>query len=297
MLGRRLSGGRRRAERLGLQWERVTGSELAAKLDDRRTEDDELLCYECACLLDADENWHLDHVDPLALGGPHLLWNLETLCKPCNLRKGKRPASRRGMEILLRTHAARPHVRLRDRTVEALWEEDLRAGRSTRQSTARQFARRPRRTADVRDWNDHGRDIERLVVAALLRLAELDGDRNIWRARAISSLRGVGYPGLGHAPKGGALLTNYWARLMGLPDLSTVEQKGFGLDEGLRPSDWFRPVRAPYPDSGSTSSFEVEGFRLRFNVTRSDAVAFALEGSAVAPTPGRVPDVDQLFVP
>jgi hypothetical protein len=291
MLQRRLDGGRRRAERLRLSSERLTGLELAAKLDDRRTEDDEFHCYECGVVLDSDALWHLDHVDPLALGGPHMLWNLEALCRTCNLRKGKRKASKVGWALLLTANAARPHIRLRDRTVEELWAEDLRTGRDT----ARQFARRPRHTTlPIREWTGKQRRTERAVVGALLRLAELDSDPNIWRARALDSLKGVGYPGKPRAPKGGALLTNYWARLMGLAYPSSEKVKGFSQFEKQRPSAWFKPVRAPHHDPMLATRYETEGFRLRFAVTRSSAYAFVLEGSEILPSTARVADVDQL---
>lgn len=34
--------------------------------------------------------WHMDHVKPLAAGGPHVLANLRKICAPCNSSKGGR---------------------------------------------------------------------------------------------------------------------------------------------------------------------------------------------------------------
>lgn len=47
-------------------------------------------CAACACSLGG--KGHLDHITPLALGGSNDKRNLQFLCKPCNLRKGARPA-------------------------------------------------------------------------------------------------------------------------------------------------------------------------------------------------------------
>ena len=34
-----------------------------------------------------DDYAHLDHIIPLSKGGPHLLSNVQTLCRKCNLEK------------------------------------------------------------------------------------------------------------------------------------------------------------------------------------------------------------------
>lgn len=41
-----------------------------------------------ACPHCGDEASHIDHKTPLALGGKHELWNLEYICKTCNIGKG-----------------------------------------------------------------------------------------------------------------------------------------------------------------------------------------------------------------
>jgi 5-methylcytosine-specific restriction endonuclease McrA len=45
----------------------------------------------CCAACGGDEGpWHLDHVMPLCLGGADDLENLQVLCAPCNLRKGRK---------------------------------------------------------------------------------------------------------------------------------------------------------------------------------------------------------------
>ena len=46
-------------------------------------------CYICGIPF-AEVAVHLDHVKPLAKGGPHLLSNLRPACELCNLRKADR---------------------------------------------------------------------------------------------------------------------------------------------------------------------------------------------------------------
>lgn len=47
---------------------------------------DSLTCVECG----ATENLTVDHIMPLVKGGSNELDNLQTLCLPCNVRKGPR---------------------------------------------------------------------------------------------------------------------------------------------------------------------------------------------------------------
>lgn len=44
-------------------------------------------CGSCLCRLRAD--FHVDHKIPLSLGGSNGMENIEILCRPCNLKKGK----------------------------------------------------------------------------------------------------------------------------------------------------------------------------------------------------------------
>ena len=47
--------------------------------------------WRCACCSKSlKSGWHVDHIMPLALGGPHETSNLQLLCPPCNLSKGSR---------------------------------------------------------------------------------------------------------------------------------------------------------------------------------------------------------------
>ncbi len=49
------------------------------------------ICGLCGLAADA-RNWHLDHILPLALGGPHTNDNVQVAHPSCNLRKGARRA-------------------------------------------------------------------------------------------------------------------------------------------------------------------------------------------------------------
>lgn len=44
-------------------------------------------CLHCG----ASEGLTLDHIYPYSLGGPDTMRNLQTLCRPCNSRKGAKP--------------------------------------------------------------------------------------------------------------------------------------------------------------------------------------------------------------
>lgn len=48
----------------------------------------EFRCYLCGSPLTWHGSWHLDHVIPLVLRGPHSSDNLEAACTGCNLTKG-----------------------------------------------------------------------------------------------------------------------------------------------------------------------------------------------------------------
>lgn len=44
-------------------------------------------CVQCHAELPFKSGWHVDHVIPWSLGGSNALWNLQALCKTCNIRK------------------------------------------------------------------------------------------------------------------------------------------------------------------------------------------------------------------
>jgi 5-methylcytosine-specific restriction endonuclease McrA len=46
-------------------------------------------CRHCGCVARADE-LEVDHIVPVSLGGADEPENLQTLCRPCNRRKGNR---------------------------------------------------------------------------------------------------------------------------------------------------------------------------------------------------------------
>ena len=50
-------------------------------------------CAACLVKLQTSgpEKFHLDHIEPLALGGPHCDSNMQLLCQTCNTRKGAMP--------------------------------------------------------------------------------------------------------------------------------------------------------------------------------------------------------------
>lgn len=53
-------------------------------------------CAECSRSLATKR--HLDHINPLTLGGPHAIENLQYLCPPCNLLKGRKNPLRWAIE-------------------------------------------------------------------------------------------------------------------------------------------------------------------------------------------------------
>jgi hypothetical protein len=62
-------------------------AEIPAALRTQVFERDGYRCRHCG----TDEDLQADHIHPEVLGGPTELANLQTLCGPCNLRKGAKP--------------------------------------------------------------------------------------------------------------------------------------------------------------------------------------------------------------
>jgi 5-methylcytosine-specific restriction endonuclease McrA len=69
---------RRRAALVSATCQRFTLPQLQSRL----------AAFGPACAYCGDDFDHIDHVKPLALGGPHMLANLRPACASCNLRKG-----------------------------------------------------------------------------------------------------------------------------------------------------------------------------------------------------------------
>lgn len=78
---------RRRAAKRGVHHERVDRAVIIQR--DNRT------CHICGRTELQDSEIHLDHVIPLAHGGPHTAENLKVACAPCNWSKGSTPPSDR----------------------------------------------------------------------------------------------------------------------------------------------------------------------------------------------------------
>lgn len=76
----RRSAARRRAAKAGVQQIPFTGVELAARL----------AFYGGRCWVCNEPGTHVDHVKPLAAGGPHILANLRPACQACNWKKNSR---------------------------------------------------------------------------------------------------------------------------------------------------------------------------------------------------------------
>lgn len=64
---------------------RESGGKLTKGLAERLFKLQRGKCACCGVKLVED---HMDHVIPLALGGPNEDWNMQLLCPPCNLQKG-----------------------------------------------------------------------------------------------------------------------------------------------------------------------------------------------------------------
>src|SRR4051812_9598363 len=82
------AAGKRRASEAGSPVDlRLGTDEIANRLASRAYAWCGYRCYLCGVAVTRDEQWHLDHVEPLAAGGGHLYDNLEMACSRCNLFK------------------------------------------------------------------------------------------------------------------------------------------------------------------------------------------------------------------
>jgi hypothetical protein len=226
-VSRRLRGGARRARAAGNWSAPIHTIEMLDKLRQRCTPHDELRCYICGLLIDDDGAWQLEHLDPIAHGGAHVLHNLEAACTPCNSRKGALPldvfTAARGP---LATELVEP-LRLTARPVEELWWH--RGGDEAYRRLARRVAYRPRSGTEVIEpTSDSLRIGERKILRFLL---EQDDP---YQARTLDDLQTM--------LPGGQAMSNQWTHLMGVPQPST---KSPSPTERRRPHQAFMPVRVP----------------------------------------------------
>jgi 5-methylcytosine-specific restriction endonuclease McrA len=245
------ANGKRRAREFGCFVEDVGTDEILQKLEDRAFAWTGYRCYLCGKPVESDKAWHLDHLHPLALGGGHRLENLEMACQDCNIFKAVMPLH----EYLDRSgwSGLRPlfkHLRLSERPVEELWSRD--------RQLATAFARRPREVPAILKWRADTREVERVIVGALLRTG--DPYRALTVVPELSQ-----HP---RTPEGGALRDNYWRALMGL-----LPQRG---DRRRVPSLYIQPTRIRRDTVGRPGP---AGFRLRFRVSPGDAEEF-VEGQS-----------------
>jgi 5-methylcytosine-specific restriction endonuclease McrA len=129
------------------------GVEVHAKLLERSERTDgRFCCYLCGEEILDRKRWHLDHITPLVLRGPHTADNLEAACDVCNLTKGDLPLDRFLSRAEYREFMAGgdlpPFKAMRERPTAELWVRSP--------MVARRFARRPREVRCVRweQWWD-----------------------------------------------------------------------------------------------------------------------------------------------
>mgnify|MGYP000644986806 FL=1 len=89
---RKLDNQRRlRAKHRCVPTEHVTRDEIIER--------DDSTCYLCGKRC-KDNEIHLDHITPIALGGPHTKDNLAVACAPCNHAKGARMTDKRPKSLM-----------------------------------------------------------------------------------------------------------------------------------------------------------------------------------------------------
>jgi hypothetical protein len=245
----RVSGGAARARGAGYAFppEHVTadGIEVHIKLLERATRDGKFGCYLCGRALTDRNEWHLDHVIPLVLRGPHAVSNLEAACAGCNLGKGGLSLE----EFLTPTEYAQfmagggppPFQLMRHRPIVELWMRSP--------AIARRFARRPREVPFAlwgHNWYNpttHQNGVDGAIAA------ELRGQGpNRARAMSVADLAVALSLKSKHS-----LEDNYWLRAMGLNDRTNNTTYH---NNRLWPSPLIMPVRMGIHDRRI-------GFRLR----------------------------------
>lgn len=89
-------------------------------------ERDKGLCGICKGQVDINENWHLDHIIPLAKGGLHCYDNVQVAHSACNLSKGNRVPDDvwADPETLSRMRRKRRTIKPRPRILVTTWHLD-----------------------------------------------------------------------------------------------------------------------------------------------------------------------------
>ena len=203
-------------------------------------------CYLCGEEIFTRNHWHLDHVVPLILRGPHATDNLEAACDVCNLSKGDIPLERFLGPVLHAKFMAGgglpPFKAMRDRPTAELWARSP--------EVARRFARRPREVRVV-SWGDQWFDPWTGHEGLDARIAAMLMSRPVseWhKAMSLEQLRiGLGFVVVNN------LNDNYWLRVMGLNDRAG---KPSYHDNRLSPSPLIVPMQM-----GKRA--RIKGFKLR----------------------------------
>jgi 5-methylcytosine-specific restriction endonuclease McrA len=81
-----------KAKRRAAEASGVSSSDLAAWIDSQ----DKVCAW---CKRDCGNNYHVDHIEPLARGGAHELHNMTIACPTCNMRKNARDPAEFAAEL------------------------------------------------------------------------------------------------------------------------------------------------------------------------------------------------------
>jgi hypothetical protein len=245
------------------------------------------------CGVPIERTWDLEHVNPLSLGGPHLIENLEVSCSRCNRSKGSLTleellgpdVAERLREGLL-TVGPSVYVALAIRPTAALWELEADLGPREIGRIARRFSCHPLPFSyPGLDEEDYPPALDRLVQA-LLRQPDP------YRAMSLDEIAAAaGYRNSNRCRK-------YWDLSMGIN--GNVNDY---LGSRSTPHPYIQPVRiGPIVADGVKRSAGLHGFRLRFRTLVEPLEPGAggpdyLGGWRISPdspsAPGAVPDLDE----
>lgn len=302
---------RRRALAIGRPPEQLTAETpaLLEKFEYRRSSTGVHRCYlhgtELPTSADGTLDWHLEHVDPLVLGGGHTLANLEVACRECNLAKGSKTleaflgaADALAMRRWLDENKIAP-LSLRERPVADLWDADSDPLSEGAGGLARRWAPRPRPDPDepggVAKWRSlrgepqsvEGAASHDLVLQVLL-------DQNDPRAAMTTKEICDASPKFlqGGSPHTRSALDRAWAICFGMSGDGRSSPSAGYWDQKFKPSPWLVAVNLP-KGPGRPS---VHGFRLRWGVglepNQSPASRLRHRIVGADPTDSRYPDLD-----